>query len=161
MYPGIKRNPISAKVDFCNTSNSKCLVLQFQTSGFKPKILSEKVTTKIQLVWFQGARTTSKTGSLNPPKINKKRSLDLKVFFLVLPNVPGLPRVPQDAKAGAEGMPNNTSWTPKLIPSAPEISIATACGHQRSSTNCSREICEKKSKKQQAKVKGPAARAKP
>ena len=29
--PGIKRNPISAKVDFCNTSHAKCMFFQSQT----------------------------------------------------------------------------------------------------------------------------------
>ena len=35
--PGIIRNPISAKDDFCNTSLAKCLFLQSQTPKFKPK----------------------------------------------------------------------------------------------------------------------------
>ena len=51
-------------------------------------------------------------GPLNRPKINKNPSLDLKVSFLVLPNVPGSsqdrPRVPQDAKVEAPSMPNDT-----------------------------------------------------
>ena len=35
--PGIIRNPISAKVDFCNTSLAKYLFFQSQTPKFRPK----------------------------------------------------------------------------------------------------------------------------
>ena len=33
--PGEMRNPTSARIDFCNTSNAKCLAFQSQTSRFR------------------------------------------------------------------------------------------------------------------------------
>ena len=52
---------------------------------------------------FFGTQNAFKMGSLNPRKINKNPSLDLQVFFLVLPNVPGSP---QDAKVRPPSIPN-------------------------------------------------------
>ena len=40
--PGITRNPISAKVDFCNTFHAKCLFFQSQTPKFRPKNQQKK-----------------------------------------------------------------------------------------------------------------------
>ena len=40
--PGIMRNPIAAKIDFCNTSLAKCLVFQSQTHRFRPKSHQKK-----------------------------------------------------------------------------------------------------------------------
>ena len=46
-------------------------------------------------------------GRQNPPKICKSPSLDLKVSFVMLPNVPNRPRIPQDAKVKPPIMPND------------------------------------------------------
>ena len=40
--PEIMRNPISAKVDFCNTFNAKCMFFQSQTPEFRPKNQQKK-----------------------------------------------------------------------------------------------------------------------
>ena len=40
--PGIIRNPISAKVDFCNTFHAKCMFFQSQTPKFRPKNQQKK-----------------------------------------------------------------------------------------------------------------------
>ena len=72
--------------------------------------------------------------------------------------------VPESAKVGATSMPNDTFWATKLTTSAPKIMvncktsvIETASRHR---TNFSREM-KINIEKQQAKVKGPAAWAKP
>ena len=93
-------------------------------------------------------------------QIDRNPSLDPNVSFLVL----------QGSKVRATRMPNDAIWEPELTPSASEITvncktrdIATKtfeCGHERSSTNCNRDIWKKTCKKQQAKAKGPAAWAK-
>ena len=46
-------------------------------------------------------------GHQNPPKICKNPSLDLKVSFVMLPNVPNRLRIPQDAKVKPPIMPND------------------------------------------------------
>ena len=40
--PRITSNPISAKVDFCNTFHAKCLFLQARTPKFRPKNQQKK-----------------------------------------------------------------------------------------------------------------------
>ena len=106
----IMRNPISAKVDFCDTSLAKCLVFQSQTHRFRPKNHQKKQPGNSYENMFFNPNVfnnlsewvpTNKQKSINP-------SLDLTVSFLVLPNVPGSSQGPQDGKVEAPSMPNDT-----------------------------------------------------
>ena len=72
------RNPIFVQVDVCNSSDAKCMVLQSQTSRSRPENHQKKKPNEFHIFCC-----------VNPPKIDKNPSLDLKVFFLVLPDVPG------------------------------------------------------------------------
>ena len=73
MDPGIIRIPTSARIDFCNTSLAKFLVLQSQTSKSRPKNHQKKKPgNKHEEIHFfiQGTQKTFKTGSLNSQQIN-------------------------------------------------------------------------------------------
>ena len=50
---------------------------------------------------IQGTQKTFKMESLNPLRINENPSMDLKVSFLVLPNVPGSPQGPPGRQSEA------------------------------------------------------------
>ena len=73
MEPGIMRNPISAKVDFCNTSLSKCLVFQSQTPRFRPKNQQEtQPGNKYEKFILFGPKVSKKLSKW-VPQINKNR----------------------------------------------------------------------------------------
>ena len=113
--PGIMRNPISAKVDFCNTSLAKCLVFQSQTPRFRPKNHQKKQPgNRYEKIMFsvQMYPKISLNGSPKSAKNRQNPSLDLTSAPQCPRIVPGSsqdrPRVPQDAKVEAPSMPNDT-----------------------------------------------------
>ena len=73
MDPGIKRNPIAAKVDFCNTTLAKCLVFQSQTPKFRPKKIRTSnlgISMNNSFFLLEGTQKALEMGPLNPPKID-------------------------------------------------------------------------------------------
>ena len=75
--PGITRNPISAKVDFCNTFHAKCLFFQSQTPKFSPKNQQKKEPgNRYEKNCFFYPKVPKKLSEW-VPKINKK-SIDSK-----------------------------------------------------------------------------------
>ena len=97
MEPGIMRMPTSTKIDFCNTPLIKCLVFNpgHPDSNQKPITKRSLETSITKYTCFNLTyRKSSQGGSLNPTKINRNQSLDLKVSFILLPTVPGSPQGP-------------------------------------------------------------------
>ena len=117
--PGITRNPISAKVDFCNTFHAKCLFLQSQTPKFRPKNQQKKQPgNRYEKNCFFCPKVPKKLSEW-VPKINKKSIKSKPGPHRALPCalqcpriVPGSsqdrPRDLQDAKVEAPSMPNDT-----------------------------------------------------
>ena len=104
------RNPIPAKVDFCNTSLAKNLVFQFQTPRFRPRNHQKKQRGKKNdkcTFVDQKYPKSFENGSAKSAKINKIQAWNSKCPFLNSPprNVPGSS---QDAKIEAPIMPNDT-----------------------------------------------------
>ena len=105
------RNPISAKVDFCNTFHAKCLFLQSQPPNFRPKNHQKKQPGNRyeKTTWSKSTKKTLKTGPLSHQKIDKIRAWTSQGPSLCPPMsqdrpriVPqDRPRVPQDAKVEA------------------------------------------------------------
>ena len=113
------RNPISTKVDFCNTFHAKCLFFQSQTPKFRPKNQQKKQPgNRYEKIYFFGPKMVKKLSEW-VPKIIKKSTKSKPGPHRVLPCalqcpkiVPGpsqyRPRVLQDAKVEAPSMPNDT-----------------------------------------------------
>ena len=117
--PGIIRNPISAKVDFCNTFHAKCLFFQSQTPKFRPKNQQKKQPgNRYEKIFFFGPKMPKKLSEWFP-KIIKKSTKSKPGPHRVLPcalQCPRIvpwssqdrPRVLQDAIVEAPSMPNDT-----------------------------------------------------
>ena len=100
--PGIIRNPISVKVDFCNTFHAKCLFLHSRTSKFKAKIIRKKQPENSYEQIFRFPPKTVKMDPLNQQKIDKIQAWTSQGRSLC-PSmsqgrpwiVPGTPRTPK------------------------------------------------------------------
>ena len=146
---GITRNPISAKVDFCNTFHAKCLFLQSRTPRFRSQNHSNNWPgskhEKRHLFWSKVPEKLSKWG----PEIHPK-SIKIKVWTprrpSCIPRSPWIaPMVPQGAKVEAPGMPNDWFWEPKVTISVSKIKVIwknmiwkPTSRNQRASTHFSR-----------------------
>ena len=93
------------------------------------------------------ARKLPSGGPEIPPKNQQKSKPGTPRSPFLCSQVPlNRSMVPQGAKMDATSMPNDTFWAPKLITSAPKITVdcktrdsATAYKHQRTNRNFSRE----------------------
>ena len=96
------RNPISVKVDFCNTFHAKCLFLHSRTSKFKAKIIRKKQPENSYEQIFRFPPKTVKMDPLNQQKIDKIQAWTSQGRSLC-PSmsqgrpwiVPGTPRTPK------------------------------------------------------------------
>ena len=101
-------NPISAKVDFCNTSLAKCLAFQSQTPKFRPKNHQKKQPGnryEKNIFWSQSSQKTLRM----VPKINKKSLKSKPGPHRVLPCVLQCPRI----------VPGSSEDRPRIIPGSP------------------------------------------
>ena len=112
--PGIIRNPTSVKVGFRNSSNAKCLVLESQTSRFRPKNRQKRnLETTINRYTFlvQDTRKAVKTGTRNPLKSREIEAWPPKCYFLWAWVPQDRPRLMAKKKIGA-GSPRPRALAP-------------------------------------------------
>ena len=113
--PGIMRNPISTKVDFCNTFHAKCLFFQSQTPQFRPKNQQKKQPgNRYEKNCFFCPKVPKKLSEW-VPKITKKSTKSKPGPHRPLPCalqcpriVPGSSQGPPGCKVEAPSMPNDT-----------------------------------------------------
>ena len=70
--PGIMRNPIAAKVDFCNTSLVKCLAVQSQTQIQTQKSSEKESGNRYEQIMFFGPNVPTNLCN-GSPKSNRNR----------------------------------------------------------------------------------------
>ena len=144
------------KASFCNTSNTKCLILEPQTSRIRPENLQKTWPAnrhaKKHNCCAKVDQKRPNGGSEILPKSIEIQAWTPKISFRVLPSPPASRDGPQGAKLGATSMPNDTFWAPNLTTSAPQFTVnwktrddetrddETASRHQRASTHFSRDI---------------------
>ena len=139
------------KTVFCNTSYTKCMILEPQTARFRPQ---NPQKTWPANTYGKKPNFCSKVGqkrSNGSPEIHPKsieiQAWNPKVSFRVLPSPPASLDGPPGAKLDATSMLNNTFWASNLTTSAPQFTmnwktpdVETASRHQRASTHFSRDI---------------------
>ena len=99
--PGIIRNPIFTEVDFCNTSNAKCMFFNPRHRNLDPTTNRKnnlELDMKKSSFFVQKCPNNFQNGSPKSSKNRQNPSLDPTGSFLVPSNVPGSsqdrPRVP-------------------------------------------------------------------
>ena len=103
MDPGITRNPISAKVDFCNTFHAKCMFFQSQTPKFGPKNQQKKQPgNRYEKIFFFGPKMPKKLSEW-VPKITKKPTKSKPGPHRVLPCARQCPRIVPGSSQGPLG----------------------------------------------------------
>ena len=107
--PGITRNPISAKVDFCNTFHAKCMFFQSQTPKFRPKNqLKKQPGNRYEKIFFFGLKMPKKLSEW-VPKIIKKPTKSKPGPHRVLPCVLQCPGI----------VPGSSQHRPRIAPGSP------------------------------------------
>ena len=134
-------NPISAKVDFCNTSLAKCCFLQSQTSSFKPKDHQEKETWgqawTNTLFWSKVPKKLSKAVPKSTQKLMQIWAWTSKCPLLYSPVSQDHPWVPRGAKAKPPRMPNDRSGYQRCqdpLATTPRICNPSAMSNDRGPT---------------------------
>ena len=111
--PGIIRNPISTKVDFCNTFHAKCLFFQSQTPKFRLKNQQKKQPgNRYGKNCFFGPKVPKKLSEW-APKINKKSIKSKPGPHRALPCAPQCPRIVPGPSQDRPRIVPGTSRTPK------------------------------------------------
>ena len=97
------RNPISTKVDFCNTFHAKCLFFQSQTPKFRPKNQQKKQPgNRYEQIFFSNQEKSKKL-SKSVPRINKKSIKSKPGPHKVLPCALQCPRIVPGSSQGPPG----------------------------------------------------------
>ena len=117
--PGITRNPISAKVDFCNTFHAKCLFFQSQTPKFRLKS-NRKSNLEIDMKknFFFDPKVPKKLSEW-VPKIIKKSIKSKPGPHRVLPCALHCPRIVAGSSQGPPGRQSRGTKHAKWHPWAP------------------------------------------
>ena len=117
--PGITRNPISAKVDFCNTFHAKCSFLQTRTPKFRPKNHQKKQPeNSYEQISVFGPKKPKKLLK-SPPQINKKSIKSKPGPYRVLPYAFQCPGIVQGSSQDPPGRQSRGTKHAKWHPWAP------------------------------------------
>ena len=117
--PGIMRNPISTKVDFCNTFHAKCLFLQSRTPKFRPKNHQKKQPgNRYEKISFFCLKMPKKLSEW-VPKIDKKSIKSKPGPHRVLPCALQCRRIVPGSCQGPAGLQSRGTKHAKWHPWAP------------------------------------------
>ena len=119
MDPGIKINPISAKVDFCNTFHAKCMFFQSQTPKFRPINQEKKQPgNRYEKILFFGPKMAKKLSEW-VPQIIKKPTKSKPGPHRVLPCAIECPRI----------VPGSSQDRPRIVPQGPTERLSRGTKH--------------------------------
>ena len=117
--PGITRNTISAKVDFCNTFDAQCLFLQARTPKFRPKNQQKKQPgNRYEKNCFFCPKIPKKLSEWFP-KITKKSIKSKPGPHRALPCALQCPRIVPGSSQGPPGRQSRGTKHAKWHPWAP------------------------------------------